>query len=170
MRRQGYAATGVSEIAREGRAPMGSFYHHFPGGKEQLGAAALDAGADSFGALIATALDGDGPLGDRLAAVATSTADNVARHGFAYGCPVATTALETVTTSEVLQERSRAALLRWTGQVRRAALDAGLTEPAAETLATTAIALVEGAELMARVQRSRAPLDTAATVLRDLAT
>lgn len=168
MRRQGWAATAVGEIAREGSAPMGSFYHHFPGGKEQLGAAALDAGADAVGALIATALDGDGDLADRLTAVVVTVADRLDDSGFAHGCPVATTALETVATSELLQERSRAALSGWTGQICQAALADGLGADDAESLAVTAVALLEGAELLARVHRDRAPLDHAAGALRQL--
>ena len=41
MRRQGYAATGVKQIVTAAQAPFGSLYHHFPGGKEQLGAEAI---------------------------------------------------------------------------------------------------------------------------------
>ena len=43
MRRQGYAATGVKQIVTAAQAPFGSLYHHFPGGKEQLGAEAIRA-------------------------------------------------------------------------------------------------------------------------------
>src|SRR5580704_19707288 len=41
LRRQGYVATGVKQIVTEAQAPFGSLYHHFPGGKEQLGAEAI---------------------------------------------------------------------------------------------------------------------------------
>ena len=41
FRRQGYTATGVKQIVTAARAPFGSIYHHFPGGKEQLGAEAI---------------------------------------------------------------------------------------------------------------------------------
>ena len=38
---KGYAATGLSEILDAASAPKGSLYHHFPGGKAELGAAAM---------------------------------------------------------------------------------------------------------------------------------
>jgi AcrR family transcriptional regulator len=37
FRRQGYAGTGLKQIATEADAAFGSLYHFFPGGKEELG-------------------------------------------------------------------------------------------------------------------------------------
>jgi TetR/AcrR family transcriptional repressor of lmrAB and yxaGH operons len=37
----GYHGTGVNEILERAKAPKGSFYYHFPGGKEELAVAAL---------------------------------------------------------------------------------------------------------------------------------
>jgi AcrR family transcriptional regulator len=44
FRRQGYAATGLKQVVAAANAPFGSLYHHFPGGKEQLGDEVLRAG------------------------------------------------------------------------------------------------------------------------------
>jgi TetR/AcrR family transcriptional regulator, lmrAB and yxaGH operons repressor len=41
FRRHGYDGVGLTEILTEAKAPKGSFYHHFPKGKEELGAAAV---------------------------------------------------------------------------------------------------------------------------------
>ena len=138
MRRQGYAASGVSEIARNGRAPMGSFYHHFPGGKEQL------------------------------ARIATLTADSLERTSFELGCPVATTALETVSTSPVLQDRAAHAFASWQKLLTQHCVNAGVPESKAVELAMTVIALIEGSELMSRVQRDRRPLSNAADAIKTL--
>ena len=40
FRRQGYASSGLQQILAESKAPRGSLYHYFPGGKEELGEAA----------------------------------------------------------------------------------------------------------------------------------
>src|ERR1700678_1862321 len=46
FRKQGFAATGLSEILARSGAPKGSLYHYFPGGKAELGEAAVrQAGA-----------------------------------------------------------------------------------------------------------------------------
>jgi AcrR family transcriptional regulator len=43
FRRQGYNATGIKRIVTDAKAPFGSIYHFFPGGKEQLGAEVIRA-------------------------------------------------------------------------------------------------------------------------------
>ena len=57
MRRQGYAATGVKQIVTAAQAPFGSLYHHFPGGKEQLGAEAIRASGALYEQLIPAVFD-----------------------------------------------------------------------------------------------------------------
>ena len=37
FRKRGYHATGLSDILEVAKAPKGSLYHHFPGGKEAIG-------------------------------------------------------------------------------------------------------------------------------------
>src|ERR1700712_1420190 len=94
MARQGYAATPVQRIAAEGSAPMGSFYFHFPGGKEELGVAALRSGAEAFGRLLAGAFVDSASVVDALPACARRLADDLRASDWADGCPLGTTALE----------------------------------------------------------------------------
>src|SRR3954469_10334887 len=46
LAQQGLQATSFSEVLQLTGAPRGSIYHHFPGGKDQLVAAAVDAAGD----------------------------------------------------------------------------------------------------------------------------
>src|ERR1700749_2535691 len=48
LRRQGYAATGLSEIVDRSGAPRGSLYFHFPGGKEELAVAAMERSGEGL--------------------------------------------------------------------------------------------------------------------------
>ena len=41
LQRQGLTGTGIKQILAEARAPYSSLYHHFPGGKDELAAAAI---------------------------------------------------------------------------------------------------------------------------------
>src|SRR4051812_21898480 len=103
MARQGYAATPVQRIAADGAAPMGSFYFHFPGGKEQLGVAALRHGAESFGRLLSAAFDDSASVLDALPACARRLAQELQESDWTDGCPVAATALEAVPLSPPLR-------------------------------------------------------------------
>src|SRR5262249_4558250 len=52
FKRNGYAATGIKAILTASDAPYGSLYHFFPGGKEQLGVAAMTAGGETYRELV----------------------------------------------------------------------------------------------------------------------
>ena len=166
--RQGYEASGVKEIARHGAAPMGSFYFHFPDGKEQLGVAALHHGAQGFGDLLRRTLERTEPVEEALAACALVLAEDLRRCDWTDGCPVATTALEAVTRSPALRAAAAEAFTGWQDVIARHLVAAGIAEAAARDLACSALALLEGAELLARTQASTAPLERAAASLRVL--
>jgi TetR/AcrR family transcriptional repressor of lmrAB and yxaGH operons len=167
--RQGYQATVVKQIATEGDAPMGSFYFHFPGGKEELGVAALRHGAEGFGELLRSTLAAHEPVDEALAAVPLVLAELLEHCDWVDGCPVATTALEVVDGSPALRAAAAEAFQAWQDLIGERLVVGGLARPEASGLATTALALIEGAEMLARVQATTAPLEHAATALRILA-
>jgi TetR/AcrR family transcriptional regulator, lmrAB and yxaGH operons repressor len=167
--RQGYQATVVKQIATEGEAPMGSFYFHFPGGKEELGVAALRHGAEGFGDLLRSTLAAHEPVDEALAAVPLVLAELLVRSEWVDGCPVATTALEVVDGSPLLRAAAAEAFQDWQDIIGERLAAGGIPGPAATGLATNALALIEGAEMLARVQATTAPLEHAAAALRLLA-
>src|SRR5919109_4577663 len=56
FRAQGYHATGLNQVIAEGRAPKGSLYFHFPGGKEQLAVESLTLAGDELCSALQAAL------------------------------------------------------------------------------------------------------------------
>jgi AcrR family transcriptional regulator len=165
---QGYGATGLSQIIAESGAPKGSFYFHFPGGKEQLGVEAIRAS----GGAIAAAL---GDLAARSPDPATLIRDYSAlqqrmleESNFRRGCPIATITLEMASSSEPIREAAAEVFDSWVVPLT-AALDGHVRQPArAVQLARHVVVAMEGALLVARAQRSTAPLREAAELLIDL--
>src|ERR1700759_124656 len=100
LRRQGYASTGVKQIVRAAKAPLGSLYHHFPGGKEELGAAAIRRSGSLYELLIPAVFD---PAPDLVSAVRLffeGAAAHLEDSEYEDACPIATVALEESITSE----------------------------------------------------------------------
>lgn len=162
FRRQGYAATGLEEVLEVSGAPKGSFYHHFPGGKEQL---ALDALAYSGGrvrALVDHLAETAPTAGALVAAIAATQAANLRDSDYTLGCPVATVALELAGTSEEVATASSAAFDSWTEPLADRLRETGHGDAEAARLARWALAGLEGALLLARAARD-------ATIVTDLA-
>jgi TetR/AcrR family transcriptional repressor of lmrAB and yxaGH operons len=157
---QGYHATGLNQVVAEGRAPKGSLYFHFPGGKEQLAAEALALSAGEVRARLAGASD--------LEAALEVFAARLVASGFRDGCPVATVALDAAGESEPIRVACADAYGSWRDVVVDFLLRQGVSAGRAAGLATTVLAAVEGALLLARTQRDVAPLRQVAADLRVL--
>lgn len=168
LRKQGYHATGLSEIVEESGAPRGSLYFHFPDGKDQLAVAALEQSGEEWRVRIEAAVAGSAGLGQAIDAIVTLLADDLEASGWAHGCPVAAVALES--TSKPVRAAVRAHFTTWqTGVTTRLVEHFGLPAPVAAQLATVALAAIEGGLLLARVQRTREPLITVGRALQAMA-
>src|SRR5687768_9486108 len=100
MQRKGYHGTGLARIAEAAGAPKGSLYFHFPGGKEQLTCAAVDA-SGHVGAQIIERTVADSPtLLDAIESLYDGFARQLEASGYAEGCPIATIASEMAPHSE----------------------------------------------------------------------
>lgn len=111
LRRQGYAATGLKQVLAESGASSSSLYHHFPGGKEDLAVAAVQASAAAVTAELARLFDAD----DAGAAVTRWLDAHIAelRRDARDGCPIAPVALEAVAASSPLRAATAAAFETW---------------------------------------------------------
>jgi len=152
FRRRGFAATGINEIVEVSGAPKGSLYHYFPGGKDEIGEAAVSFAADRVTATL-----------ERLSAETTSAAAMIKAYGgllqgwmaksqFRDGCPITTTLLETAPESAELTAAGRAAFAAWTGIIAKALLRDGFPRAEARKLSVLAISAIEGALILTRVQ------------------
>lgn len=158
FRRQGYTGTGVKQIVTEAKAPFGSVYHFFPGGKEQLGAEAIRTSGGLYMELFAT-IAAQSP--DVLSAVAeffSGAAETLVETDYADACPIATVALEVASTSEPLREATAEVFESWIAGATAYFAAAGIPRGRARELAFSMLSLLEGAFVFCRAMRTTEPL------------
>ena len=156
---QGYRGTGMAQLVAESGFPRGSLYFHFPGGKEEIATAAISQARDEIGQGIDLAFEAaSDPIG-ALRLIVDAFANELASSDYARGCPVTTVALETSADTPRLEATCASAYVDWQARIARHLREAGFSEARASRLATFALSAIEGALILARSARSRAPLD-----------
>ncbi|MCX5195871.1 TetR/AcrR family transcriptional regulator [Streptomyces sp. NBC_00249] len=158
MQHGGYESTPVKQLVREAEATLGSLYHFFPGGKQELAVAAIRFGDGEFAQLLRDGLAGHEDPARAVEAVAELLADALAASDWRDGCPVTATALESVGRLPELQEACAQSFGHWQELVAQRLLASGIAEPEARDLAVTIVATLEGAEMTSQVTASRTPL------------
>ncbi|MET4924593.1 TetR/AcrR family transcriptional regulator [Streptomyces sp. PSRA5] len=168
MQRQGYDGTGIKQISTEAGATLGSVYHFFPGGKQQLAVAAIGHGDREFADELHLTLDAATDPAQAVVDCARRLAEGLRASDWVDGCPVTATALGTAGRAPDIQEAAAAAFANWRDLVYARLRRAGIAEDDAHDLAHTVISTLEGAELAAQVSRSERPLLTAGRHLAQL--
>jgi AcrR family transcriptional regulator len=173
LRRQGYSATGVKQIATAARAPFGSIYHHFPGGKEQVGAEAIRRSGALYELLIPAVFDPAPDLVSAVRAFFAGAAEHLRETDYEDACPIATVALEVSSSSETMREACADVFESWIAAGVPRFTAAGLDDRQARELVIGMISALEGAFVLARATRSTEALhiageQTAAAVERAL--
>jgi TetR/AcrR family transcriptional repressor of lmrAB and yxaGH operons len=169
LQRQGFHATGLSQIVEESGAPRGSLYFHFPGGKEELVIAALHESGAAWRERVEAIVDAAPDLGTAVVEVCRMLADELEASGWQLGCPMATVALEAAATSEPVRTTCAAHYAGWEAAIATRLVAGGVPAPAAHGMAMFTLASIEGALLLARVERSVRPIELVADGLRALA-
>jgi TetR/AcrR family transcriptional regulator, lmrAB and yxaGH operons repressor len=165
FRRNGYAATGINEIAEMSGAPKGSLYHYFPDGKDQIAEAAVRfAGAGVVATLDKLAQEHD-TAAAMIRAYCKLLAGWMAKSGFRDGCPIATTLLEAAPQSAGMTAAGREAFAGWCAVIARALIRDGFSKKEAARLATLTVSSLEGALILARVEASARPIEDVAKAL-----
>lgn len=160
FRRRGYHGTSMKDVTSAANAPTGSLYHFFPGGKDELAAAAITTSGTAYRALFeAVAADAASPAAaitdffDGAAAVLEET-------DFIDPCPIGTVAREVASTNEPLRLATEQVFASWIDAMTGLLARAGIGADEARPLATAIVAALEGGFVLARARRD-------ANVLRD---
>jgi TetR/AcrR family transcriptional repressor of lmrAB and yxaGH operons len=156
LRRQGYSGTSVNDLLTAAGAANGSLYHHFPGGKEELACAAINAAADQIEAALAGTFDAS----DDVVLAAQRSIDGMIAAFEADprdGCPVAPSAIDAAGVSEPLRIAAAEAFARWSGVFERA-LRRTRDADTASGQARVLLSAIEGALLLDRTSHGTSHL------------
>lgn len=164
FRRQGYSATGMKQIVTAAKAPFGSVYHFFPGGKEELGAAAVRTSGALYAQLIPAVFD---PAPDVVSGVRdffNGAAAHLLETEYEDACPIATVALEVSSTSETMRAACAEVFESWITLGAARFIRAGIADETARELTIAMLTALEGAFVLARALRDTEPLRVAGEV------
>lgn len=164
LARHGFQKTSFSDVLAESGAPRGSIYHHFPGGKEQLIAAAMQV-AGSRAVQLIEALRG---------MPATDVVDGFMMIGrviledsrLSAGCSIV--AVTVSSGSDELLEQAGVVFRSWQERLTELLELGGMSTDQAGPFATLMIASSEGGIVLSRAQQSLEPFNAVHQQLRHL--
>ncbi len=164
LARHGLHGTSFSAILAETGAPRGSLYHHFPTGKDELVAAAVDeAGKVLRDALAVASGQPAKAVVERFLAIWRTV---LTRGECDAGCAVLAVTIEGAPPE--LRARAANIFLSWCALLSDLLTRGGLPRKQAETFAVTLIAAVEGAVALSRAAGHAKPFETVAAQLLGL--
>ncbi|WP_150237069.1 TetR/AcrR family transcriptional regulator [Nocardiopsis quinghaiensis] len=154
----GYSGTGLNQVLAVSGAPRGSLYFHFPGGKDELVASAIEESGSEVGALIEEIADRAPDARGTVLGLLDAFAARLEESDFTRGCPLAATALDASEADDTVRESCRRVYTSWQRALARRLAAEGRGAADADADAWSVLSLVEGALLLSRSTRSLAPL------------
>lgn len=168
MEARGYHGFGLTELLVASKAPKGSLYYHFPGGKEEVAAQAVLAGAEATASRIRGKLDGGPGLEARFLEFVAGLAEGIEAGDYAAGGPLTIVASETATGFPLLNEACRKAYDLIREAFMEALFEVGHSGEESLNLALTLCSALEGAIILARTYHRADFLDQVARTLLPL--
>ncbi|MGW7576735.1 TetR/AcrR family transcriptional regulator [Streptomyces sp. NPDC054765] len=157
LRKQGYSATSINQLARAAGAPTGSIYHHFKGGKREVAAAALRQSGAAYLQLLPLLLTPHDDLALGIEAFFGAAAEDMQNTGWANMCPVGTVTGEIADTEPALREVAAEVMGTWVDEGSRYLATRGLSDTDSRTVIFAVLTAIEGAFLLARGLHSAEP-------------
>lgn len=156
VRRRGVAGSGLAEIVKASGRSRRTVYLNFPGGKEEMVAAATRFAGDATGERISALVD-DQPTDQVLRTLIADWVSTLEKSRHRSGCPIMAAALgrhDAPTASEA----AGVAFDGWVTVIEASLTKSGIPAESAANLATTVVAAVEGAIAMCQAASSTEPL------------
>jgi len=159
-RRQGMAATGLKQISGAARAPFGSIYHHFPGGKESITAEVIRSEGVRYGEFVGEQLAHTDPA-TGIPQLFENAGKLMESQDYSEACSIETIALEVASTNELLRQESATVFEGWLGGIAQWFGQLDITEEQSRQLALITLTALEGAFVLCRTLRSVEPIVSA---------
>ncbi len=166
FRRHGFNGTSIKQITLAAQVPMGSLYHFFPEGKDQLAREAIETSGPAYEQLFEIIADEAASPSEAITNFFEGAAEVLEATGFIDICPIGTVAREVASTNDSLRVSTAKVFASWITAVAARLEAAGVPGPEANGLATTVVASLEGGFLLARAARDTAPLLAIGTAIR----
>jgi TetR/AcrR family transcriptional repressor of lmrAB and yxaGH operons len=161
----GYAGITLMHVARACKAPRGSLYHYFPGGKDDLMAAVLEAAKEYGLGTFITSCSHARKLERYIADMGKALSGELTKSNFKLGCPVAAISMSTEKT-HALNQKCKIIYSDWCLALQTKLLVYGVPASDAPGLSVNILDTFQGALLHARLAGSCEPIAQAALLLQ----
>jgi AcrR family transcriptional regulator len=166
FRRQGYNGTSLNQVTTAAGAPVGSLYHFFPGGKEQLGDATVRTSGQAYLELFELVYDAAPDAPTAITDFFEGAAAVLDETDYVDACPIGTVALEVASTNDRLRRATADVFASWIDAAAVRLEAAGIGPGQARDLATALVAAVEGGFMLSRADRSPEPMRIVGRLMR----
>jgi AcrR family transcriptional regulator len=166
FRRNGFNGTTVKDITIAAHVPMGSLYHFFPDGKDELAREAIETSGIAYGHLFELIANDAATAAQAISDFFEGAAVVLEQTDFIDICPIGTVAREVASTNDRLREATWTVFSGWIIAVAARFEAADVPAHQARELATTVIAALEGGFMLARAARDTTPLLAVGTAIR----
>jgi AcrR family transcriptional regulator len=166
FRRNGYHGTSVKQITTASGTTMGSLYHFFPGGKAELAAEVLITSGATYGALFEAFADDPPDAASAIEAFFEGAAALLEELDFIEICAIGTVAREIASTDDGIRRAAQHVFDHWVHAATQRLTTDGIDPAAAQDLAATVVAALEGGILLARTARDSTILRTMSRQMR----
>ena len=168
FRHRGLNGTSLKQVTVAAGAPIGSLYHFFPGGKDQLAEAVITSSGAAYLQLFEMIADAAADMGTAVTDFFEGAAGVLETTDFIDACPIGTIAREVASTNDALRLATDLVFTSWIEAAATRFVAAGLPPVDATALATTVIAALEGGFILARARRDPEPLRATGRHIRAL--
>ncbi len=155
FQRQGYNGTSMKQITEGAQATTGSLYHFFPGGKDELAIEVITTSGAAYLAMfnLIASLEGVS-AGEAMGMLFDGASATLENSDYVDACPIFTVAHEIASANEALRTACERVFADWMTTAAAMFRNAGLSTKRADELATTVVAAIGGAFILARTAKN----------------